>query len=162
MITLGWTFLQEIYVSADWERDVFNISQAIFSASMPKPELVTIEPLEERAVVLTSGGSEKISSGLLGGIIGGAIALLLLLAAETAQKVEEVPEYSYFVPQSLEKIQVQGQTDAELEIRIVGELPTPHHSGQPNDSQKHVYSTNAAELDRTGTIYEFPSETLRR
>lgn len=182
MITLGRTFLQETYISADWERDVFNISQAVFSASMPKPDLVAIEPLEERTLVLTSEGSRKLSSGLLGGIIGGAIAFFLLLGglgwwccsrrrkaknhvrtAETAaQEIEEVPKYSYFVPQSPEKTQALTHTDAELEGRIVGELPAPHNSGRPHESQKDAYNANAAELDCVETVFELPSESLHR
>lgn len=39
---IGRAFLQEAYLSVDWERSYFNISQAVFAAPMPEPDIVTI------------------------------------------------------------------------------------------------------------------------
>lgn len=41
-IALGRAFLQEVYMIVDGERDAFNISQAVFKAPMPEPDIVTI------------------------------------------------------------------------------------------------------------------------
>lgn len=184
-ITLGRAFLQEVYISADWERDTFNISQAVFSAAMSKPDLVTIEPMKDDTLILTSGGSKKLSSGLLGGIIGGAVALLLLLAGlgwwccrrrrkakrqlqvmeTTAQHVDNKPEYSYFAPDVTEKSHALVQTNAELEGRVVGELPGTYEPGCMPEMRKEAYSSNrtgAAELDCTEAVYELPSQSIER
>ncbi|KAJ4988990.1 eukaryotic aspartyl protease [Stagonosporopsis vannaccii] len=181
-ITLGRTFLQEVYLSADWERDLFNISQAVFSASMPKPDLVTIEPMRDDTLVLTSEGAKKLSPGLLGGIIGGAIALLLLLgglgwwccrhtrkakrqlqAAEApTPHTDGKPEYSYFAPEVAEKSHTFVQTDAELEGGVVGELPAAYELSRVPETRKEPYRTNAAELGVAEVIYELPSQSMER
>ncbi|KAJ8116516.1 hypothetical protein OPT61_g2071 [Boeremia exigua] len=179
-ITLGRTFLQEIYLSADWERDEFNISQALFSASMPKADLVAIEPVKDGTLVVTSEGSRKLSQGLLGGIIGGAVAAVLTLAglvwffcrrrrrakselhtsAAPTQHVDEKTQYSHFAPEVANKSHAHIPFDAELEGRVVGELPAPY---QPMDARhKEEYRMNAAELDCVEAVYELPSQPVGR
>ncbi|KAL9101347.1 MAG: hypothetical protein Q9163_003394 [Psora crenata] len=72
--TLGRTVLQEAYLTVDWERQNFSISQCIFSDTA-KQELVAITPLDTSP----SGG---LSTGATAGIAVGVIlaAALTILA----------------------------------------------------------------------------------
>lgn len=84
--TVGRTFLQEAYLGVDWERNVFNISQAAFADPMPAADVVTILPLpgltrtngtivDDKKATLTGGA---IAGIVVGSVAAVAIALLLL------------------------------------------------------------------------------------
>lgn len=75
---LGRAFLQEVYIAVDWERDVFNISQAVFSAPMPEPDVVAVQPKIARSTPDTGSGTE-LSTGAVAGIVIGAVVLLALV-----------------------------------------------------------------------------------
>lgn len=185
-IALGRAFLQETYISIDWERDVFNISQAMFSATMPKPELVAIEPAKKGKLVLTSeGSSKKISPGLVGGIVVGAIVFLFLLggfgwcccrrrrkrkarnqlctAEAPMQHMNEKSEHSYFAPEVAKETYNCNQVDVELEGRVIGELPAagpPPHV--PQVRHEESYKMGAAELECIEAVYELHSQSAAR
>ncbi len=80
---LGRAFLQEVYMTVDWERDVFNISQAVFTSPPPQADLVVIQP-KDQSLVNTSDkkhhkGSGSLSGGAIAGIIIGSLLFLVLL-----------------------------------------------------------------------------------
>jgi hypothetical protein len=50
--------MQEIYLTVDRERDVFNINQAVFNSPMLKTDIVTIEP-KNSTNFLPSSRTEK-------------------------------------------------------------------------------------------------------
>ncbi|KAJ8606953.1 hypothetical protein MRB53_040618 [Persea americana] len=86
--TLGRAFLQEAYLSVDWERSVFNVSQCVWQSGLQE-NIVTIEPLH--ATSSTPSGStssttkskSSLSDGAIAGIVIGAvtgITLLVLMA----------------------------------------------------------------------------------
>lgn len=69
--TLGRTFLQEAYLTVDYDRKVFNLAQRTWNdQGTPSAKLVTIHP---------PGYSAGLSKGALIGIIVGVVALLALL-----------------------------------------------------------------------------------
>lgn len=80
---LGKVFLQEAYLVVDWERDVFELSQAVFSDPMPEPNIITIQPKNDTLHLHTSGGPSS-NSGLtpatIGGLAVGAMLLLMSIA----------------------------------------------------------------------------------
>ncbi|KAK3360750.1 hypothetical protein B0T25DRAFT_448271 [Lasiosphaeria hispida] len=83
--TLGRTFLQEAYLSADYERKVFNVSACVWDQGAQE-NIVTITSKDSPN---SGGGSSspsksKISGGTLAGIIVGAILGALFLAAAIA------------------------------------------------------------------------------
>ncbi|ORX99608.1 aspartic peptidase domain-containing protein [Clohesyomyces aquaticus] len=82
--TIGRVFLQEAYLTVDWERNKFNISKAYFSSPMPDADLVAIPPLEDKngTLILTnSPKGKKLSAGAIAGIAIGVLLLLLLIGA---------------------------------------------------------------------------------
>ena len=73
--TLGRTFLQEAYLTVDWERQNFSISECLFSQNMQQ-DLVAIQSL---TATTKSGGS---STGKTVGIaVGVVVAVLIIVAA---------------------------------------------------------------------------------
>ncbi|KAI0389425.1 acid protease [Xylariaceae sp. FL0594] len=92
--TLGRTFLQEAYLTADYERKVFNVSACTWNAGAQE-DIVTILPSDQCASgssCTTPGsdpgsgsgsgsGSHSLSGGAIAGIVVGAVLGLLLLAA---------------------------------------------------------------------------------
>ena len=76
---LGRVFLQEAYLVVDWERDQFELSQAVFSDPMPEPEIITIQPYNN-ATTSIQQNSTKMSSGTIAGVVLGALLLLAAIA----------------------------------------------------------------------------------
>jgi hypothetical protein len=84
--TLGRVFLQGAYVIADYERQNFTVSQALFpdaSKESNTTALVGITPLGFEKVVTPDGGDDNkkgLSSGTIAGAVIGAVAGVLLIA----------------------------------------------------------------------------------
>ncbi|KAK4503908.1 hypothetical protein PRZ48_004823 [Zasmidium cellare] len=75
--TLGRTFLQEAYISVDWESATFNVSQVLWQESQVQ-NLVPIVPISEKGGTGsgypgtdTAGNSDTSSNSLSGGAIAG-------------------------------------------------------------------------------------------
>lgn len=77
---LGRVFLQEAYLVVDWERDQFELSQAVFSNPMPEPEIITIKPNNNLTTTDTQNNSSKMSSGSVAGVVLGVLLLLAAIA----------------------------------------------------------------------------------
>lgn len=79
--TLGRTFLQEAYVTVDYERSKFFISQAVFKDENPQ-QIVTINHLapftDSSSDIAKLNSSHSLSSGAIAGIILGAVTLLVV------------------------------------------------------------------------------------
>lgn len=79
---LGRAFLQSAYLSADYERNTFNLSQAIYPSSATKANIVPIFPVDIRVNPGTDSGnsSSRLSTGVIAGIaVGGAGGLALIV-----------------------------------------------------------------------------------
>ncbi|KAK4965531.1 hypothetical protein LTR42_012287 [Elasticomyces elasticus] len=83
--TIGRTFLQEAYLTVDWEAQRFNVSQVAWDQGVQE-NLVAIPPFtgaststspDSSGMSHTSGG---LSGGAIGGIVAGIVAILVLLA----------------------------------------------------------------------------------
>ena len=68
--TLGRTFLQEAYVTVDYERGNFSVSQARFEGG-----------LEKKIVTIHSTDKHPSNRKVIGGVLGGASALVVLIIA---------------------------------------------------------------------------------
>ncbi|KAF2271649.1 acid protease [Westerdykella ornata] len=102
---LGRTFLQSAYLSADYGRNSFNLSQALYPSSSTSANVLPIfEPRNHTQPPggqnSDSGGSSKLSTGAIAGIAVGAVVVVALIAAliifllrrKRAKKVEETHE----------------------------------------------------------------------
>lgn len=74
---IGRVFFQEAYVTADYGRGNFSISQAKFTTPQPQPQLVAIS----NGTTTDHKGSSGLSGGAIAGIVIGVLAGVALLAA---------------------------------------------------------------------------------
>jgi hypothetical protein len=82
---IGRAFLQEVYLGVDYERKLFNISQAVFGTPLPSPRIIAIAPLNGTTNQTTqsrpsAAHTNRLSAGAIAGIvIGGVIAIVLVI-----------------------------------------------------------------------------------
>ncbi|KAH7076823.1 aspartic peptidase domain-containing protein [Paraphoma chrysanthemicola] len=180
--TLGRVFMQEIYLSVDWEHDVFNISQAVFTSPPPKSELVTIEPKNKTGNLVPRPGqsnssSKKLAPGAIAGIAIGAVALFLILGlavwfyrrkhakhdTETPGPLpsDEKKDLGGSAPETVDQLR---RTDLELEGRMVPEMyaPVPQNYELQGGEKMERRVTEIVEADEGGMVYELPSGEVRR
>lgn len=78
--TLGRTFLQESYLTVDYERSRFSVSQARFEDGAVADLIPILSPNETSATDPASGtSSDGFSRGALAGTVGGAVAFFFLV-----------------------------------------------------------------------------------
>lgn len=154
--TLGRTFLQEAYLTVDWEAQRFNVSQATFNQSAQE-QLVVIPPFTGASTSGSPSSSHKSSSsingGTIAGIVVGVLAALGLIACAVmwylhrrnkARKQRALHEK--LAPEGAEPLTAPGRTatvfpKAELE----GSSPAPHvYRGANRDSANtHLLSNGS-------------------
>jgi hypothetical protein len=168
--TLGRAFLQEVYLSADWERDVVNISQAVFNSPSLPQVIVSIEPVNK---TIQSGSSpaqssKALSIGITAGVAVGAIVLSFVLVgnawwchnrrkrAKKEAKVWHDSPIEEFVKAELganafhEKPLTEMRSKIELDGQTVEELDAPH-------GVQEFPSHQMSAADATPPIYELPT-----
>ena len=77
--TLGRTLLQEAYLTVDYERANFTISQAAFPDPLPSPSIIPITSPSSPSSSSSSG--PPLSTGAIAGIAAGGAALIIVLIA---------------------------------------------------------------------------------
>ena len=79
--TLGRAFLQESYLTVDYERRRFAVSQAVFPDNAAQ-QITPIVSVNDSAITTTTATpSKKISGGAIAGIVIGIIAIIALIIA---------------------------------------------------------------------------------
>ncbi|KAK1752899.1 acid protease [Echria macrotheca] len=78
--TLGRVFLQEAYLSADYERKVFNVSACVWNQGAQQ-NIVAITSTDPNSPGGSGSGKSSLSGGTIAGIVIGAVLGALLLAA---------------------------------------------------------------------------------
>ncbi|KAI9660357.1 MAG: hypothetical protein M1821_009707 [Bathelium mastoideum] len=136
--TFGRTFLQQAYVTADYERSTFQVQQADFPDQSSSGNLVAIQPANA-TVTATRNHSSKFSVGAkIGVIAGGAIAVLLVVAVllmvcvrrrRNKGKPSELPANSPTLPSSDKSYKSPPSIEPPSELDPFGkvELPAPAH-----------------------------------
>jgi hypothetical protein len=188
---LGRVFMQEIYLTVDWERDVFNISQAVFNSPMPASNIVTIQSVNSTNLIPTNennnDSSKKLSAGAIAGIaIGASLVILLLIGGiwfmrrrkakaqtETTESapVEEKLNHGDGAPEAVDhyagdtKSGVgEAPTDAEIDGREVPEMyaPMPEKKSDYSVAELHGHESPIAEAEGSPAIYELPTRQFSR
>lgn len=148
---LGRVFLQEAYLVVDWERDVFELSQAVFSDPMPEPDIVTIRPNDnnDNSNAPDTKTASKMSNGTIAGAVIGILLLISILACgwwywrlKHQQKQQEKHPDTFRIlhgngrqgtielpAPAHAKTEVEGVRDPRLEMHAP---PKPHEMGSFN------------------------------
>jgi hypothetical protein len=178
-LTLGRAFLQEVYLSVDWERNVFNISQAVFSSPPLALDVVTIEPVDRAGVLIPQPNhpDRTPSIGTIVGSVFGALCLVLLAAfgwwkyscrqqrrkrsksqAENERRLStDGKEVSSTRPSLLLKQNVRTKTDLELEGQPVREMYVPYEHHGNTEHKQAGHFTRLVEADSVVPIHELPT-----
>lgn len=122
---LGRVFLQDAYLVVDWERDVFQLSQAVFSNPMPEPHLITIQPSTNQTTTSSAEHSAtSMSSGAIAGLVIGALLLVAtILSASYLWRRKRKHNKSTPDPDTLRVLQGHGnQGPAELAFHATIEV----------------------------------------
>ena len=78
---LGRVFLQEAYLVVDWERDIFELSQAVFSNPMPEPNIITVQPNNNQTSAPADQQNKlKLSAGAIAGFVIGVVIVAIAIA----------------------------------------------------------------------------------
>lgn len=169
---LGRTFLQSAYLSADYERNIFNLSQALYPSSSIQEDIAAILPPLEQ----TSGGSSNgagsgsksgLSTGAIAGIaVGGAVVVIVLatvafiLYRRKKAKSKKAHELDDTDVQNNAKHEVSGEgikyeVGEGLRHEVAGDMEPKAELGADGPQKP-------AEVDGTQlAIYEMPAEELK-
>lgn len=80
--TLGRTFLQEAYLTVDWERGNFSVSQCLFDPEVTQEELVSIRSVNATSASHDQGSSSNSKTiGIAVGAVGATVVLAGAIAA---------------------------------------------------------------------------------
>lgn len=170
---LGRVFMQEIYMTVDWERDLFNISQAIFSAPMPESNVITIQPKLSRTVSPDTSPNKKLSAGAIAGIAIGAVLLLagIVLGAWLWRRKQKRAKATRY-PGALQAMQ-EAEEDDKKGLPEMGRGNRRSADVELEGDQQHVVELNAPmkthelsdgleESVEPGVVYEMPDTSSNR
>jgi hypothetical protein len=146
--TLGRVFLQGAYVVADYERQTFNVSQALFpdASIVSNTTIVAIDSFDaERIDAHGAQRTSKPSAGIIAGAVVGAVLGVVLLVLGVLWWVRQRKrrrQSGVIVQSSAEKV---GGAKEELDGQEpqVHELENPRHKGTELDGK----TTAVMELD---------------
>ena len=140
--TLGRAFLQESYLTVDYERKSFAISQAVFSDNAAQ-QITPIQSVNDSAITTTTATpSKKISGGAIAGIVIGIIAVIALIIAGALLYWRRLKH-----PKSPAK-----PTTPDLSNELEDSKPLPHGAGElsaiGNSEPGHLDDEGAFSPDR--------------
>ncbi|KAF2109195.1 aspartic peptidase domain-containing protein [Lophiotrema nucula] len=175
---LGRTFLQSAHISADYERNVFNLSQALYPSTSTSESIVAILPILEETPGAGGGGngnnnnpggksSSGLGTGAIAGIaVGGAIIALAIAAVtfilrrrrkrtkeEEAHELEDTDAHGNRAEMSGDEL--KHEVDAGMRHEVGGDQYKAELSALA-DQQK------PAEIDgSTRPIFEMPAGEIK-
>ena len=175
---LGRAFMQEVYMVVDWERDVFNLSQAVFTAPMPEPNIITIQPKISRTGSLDFKSNGKLSAGAIAGIAIGAVLFLAgvilgLWLWWRKQKREKAARYpgALQAMQEAEQIEKKGPSELglgnrrEADVELEGDQRHAVEMHAPLKTHELSHGTEESvlvEAVEPGVVYEMPDTSRNR
>lgn len=177
---IGRVFLQEAYLSVDYERRYFNLSQTNYTQPLPATKIITIPPTDLNTTSPSTPPSPKskssISTGAIAGIAIGAVAAIALLVA--------LLWIFYIKPKRKERYELEGgmggadnSTSAQKGEEIMGaeiaelggggerkvEMPGGgQHPVETEDTQKHVHELGTPVYEMEAPVAELGGDTVGR
>jgi hypothetical protein len=175
---LGRAFMQSAYLSVDYDRSTFNLSQALYPSSSTSANIMPILP--QRNETLSgggngNGGSSKSSSGLgtgaIAGIAVGAVGGIALVAAaifmlyrrkKKAKAEEESHELEDTDVQNIGRVEAAGD-DLKYEVGEGLRHEVTGDSHQKIELYAGGEQQKPAEVDGQGRlIYEMPADEIKK
>jgi hypothetical protein len=173
--------MQEVYLTVDWERDVFNISQAVFDSPMPKTDIITIEPQNSTNLLPFEPHKNKLSAGAIAGIAIGAVFLVISVAmgwwiwrrkrskagTEKSQNLgsNEKGDAAEFAPEAvgsdLRGKNTTGTTELELEGALVVEMYARAQRSDEEIAEMQGGCGRVVEADGSAPVYELAGTEKR-
>lgn len=137
--TIGRVFLQEAYLIVDYERKIFSLAQANFTATMPEKDIRTIYSAD----YVSSASPSTLSGGAKAGIAIGVIAGVLLLFSAVylywwrprKQKKKAHNKRPSVVSQASTYL---SSADPPPNYYREGKEPYDPHFGTPQQQQQHM------------------------
>ena len=136
--TLGRTFLQEAYVTVNYERSTFQVQQAIFPDQSIAQALVAIQPGND-TITSTDHHASRLSTGAEVGIVAGGVVVASVVVAvvfgffvrqrRKNRKAAELPADPLISPPSDKSTFSSPSIEPPSEMESFGkvELPVPAH-----------------------------------
>ncbi|KAI4272462.1 MAG: hypothetical protein L6R38_006597 [Xanthoria sp. 2 TBL-2021] len=130
--TLGRTFLQESYLTVDYERSRFSVSQARFDDGAVADLISIVSPNETSAAATASGtGSDGFSRGALAGTVGGAVAFFFLVVGAISLLFWKRRRRRRVQEEAVQEAVKEPETDSGSSRSIIGgELNTEFGDGK--------------------------------
>ena len=174
---IGRTFFQEAYISVDYERQQFNISQRNWDSN-GQTQLMGIPALQSNSSLNKSSGS-GLSGGAIAGIVVGAVAVIALLAilimwyfirrrktasvkgeklgSETGSTNNDSPSRRGQESNVIPKVELEGSAPFEVPTLASGALSNDSsNSGPDTPRSAHHLSGSMAGL-RSGWVSDSPN-----
>ncbi|KAF2007348.1 acid protease [Amniculicola lignicola CBS 123094] len=167
---LGRAFLQSAYLSADYERNIFNLSQAQYPSSSTAENVVAILPPGVGSQSKASNSKSKIGTGAIAGIAVGGVVVLAIIATvififqrrKKRSKEEEAHELEDTDANRNMRYEAAGD---DLKYEVGDGL---HHEVAGDERQKAELAAGdenqkPAEVDGAGrAIYELPTDEIKK
>lgn len=130
--TLGRTFLQESYLTVDYERSRFSVSQARFEDGAVADLIPMVSPNETSATATASDtGSDGFSRGALAGTVGGAVAFFFLVVSAISLLFWKRRRRRRVQEEAVQEAVKEPETDSGSSRSIIGgELNTEFGDGK--------------------------------
>ncbi|KAK6434991.1 hypothetical protein LTR95_008826 [Oleoguttula sp. CCFEE 5521] len=147
--TIGRTFLQEAYLTVDWERQNFTVAQTTFD-TLDTPRLVPILSIEDAATRNATSTQQAqtgpgLSGGAIAGIVVGAIVLLAVIAVAVLFGLRRRRRQDH-IPVSASNDWQDHDDDSEMTF---SGHATELHSGSPASEMPANHTKDAAEVHGT-------------
>ncbi|KAF1976707.1 acid protease [Bimuria novae-zelandiae CBS 107.79] len=143
---MGRVFLQEAYLTVDYERNYFNVSQANYTLPTPEVKIQGIEPTDMPFNTTSPSDNpsnpakkEKLSGGVIAGIAIGAVAGIALIAGLVW----------YFYPKRGKTYELEGGANQPLEMPM-----KQHPEIGGNEVSELVGDHGKLEFPGEGTVSE--------
>lgn len=172
---LGRTFLQSAYLSVDYDRNTFNLSQAIYPSSSTSANIMPILPQRNETLSGGNGGpsksSSKIGTGAIAGIAVGAVAGIVIIALgifmlyrrkKKQKSVEESHELEDTDATNIGRVEAEGD-DRKYEVGEGLRHEVDGDSHQKVELYAGGEQQKPAEVDGQGRlIYEMPADEIKK
>jgi hypothetical protein len=173
---LGRAFLQSAYLTADYDRNTFSLSQALFPPSTASASVVAILPPSAtegggRGQGNESSGSRSaLSVGVIAGIAAGGVVVIAVIAAaififlrrKRKTKAEEAHELADTDVQHTARHEAPGE-DLKHEVGEGLRHEVTGDSHQKIELYAEGEQQKAAEIDATERrIYEMPADEIKK